>query len=253
MTEPAPCVLVVEDDLPTQTFLADNLTADGYALRVAGTLRDALRTLEHHRVDLALVDLGLPDGSGLELLRTVRSAGASGTRVDSRLPLLVLSGAATATDRVRGLERGADDFVAKPFGYHELRLRVEALLRRSGDRHAAGRLRVGVLDVDPLAREVRVRGERVALAAKEFALCHRLASEPTRVWTKAELLRDVWGYRAPGATRTLDTHACRLRHKLAGHGDRFVICVWGVGYRLLDGEVPEAAAAATAQALGAEA
>jgi DNA-binding response OmpR family regulator len=249
MTEPT-AILIVEDDVPTRTFLADNLTADGYDMLVAATLRDALRTLEYHHVDLAVVDLGLPDGSGLELLRKVRESGGSGARVDARMPLLVLSGRAGETDRVRGLERGADDFLAKPFSYAELRLRIAALLRRTRERPSEGRLRVGELELDPVSREVRLRGVRVMLSQKEFALLRRLAAEPTRVFTKAELLRDVWGYRALGATRTLDSHACRLRQKLGTRGDRFVINVWGVGYRLVDGEVAEAAAAATAAALG---
>jgi DNA-binding response OmpR family regulator len=248
MTEPT-SILIVEDDVPTRTFLADNLTADGYDLLVAATLRDALRTLEYHRVDLAVVDLGLPDGSGLELLRKVREAGGSGARFDARMPLLVLSGRAGETDRVRGFERGADDFLAKPFSYVELRLRIAALLRRTRERPSEGRLRVGELELDPVAREVRLRGARVMLSQKEFALLRRLAAEPTRVFTKAELLRDVWGFRAMGATRTLDSHACRLRQKLSVRGDRFVVNVWGVGYRLIDGAVAESAAQATAAAL----
>ena len=249
MTEPA-AILLVEDDVPTRTFLADNLSADGYELLLAPTLRDGLRTLEYHAVDLAVVDLGLPDGSGLELLRRVRGAGGPGSRIDARLPLIVLSGRAGDTDRVRGFESGCDDFVTKPFAYGELRLRIAALLRRTRERTGEGRLRVGGLDVDPVSREVRVRGQRIAVSQKEFALLHRLAAEPTRVWTKAELLRDVWGFRAMGATRTLDSHACRLRQKLGTRGDRFVVNVWGVGYRLIDGAVPEAAAAATGAAMG---
>jgi DNA-binding response OmpR family regulator len=249
MTERA-SILVVEDDVPTRTFLADNLTADGYDLYVAGGLDDALRTLEYHQVDLVVVDVGLPDGSGLELVRKVREAGGPGSRLDARLPLLVVSGRAGETDRVRGFERGADDFVSKPFSYVELRLRVAALLRRSRERRSQGRLRVGELELDPVGREVRLRGARVALSQKEFALLQQLASEPTRVWTKAELLRDVWGFRALGATRTLDSHACRLRQKLSARGARFVINVWGVGYRLVDGDVTDAAASATAGELG---
>jgi DNA-binding response OmpR family regulator len=145
-------------------------------------------------------------------------------------------------DRLRGFERGADDFVIKPFSYAELRWRIVAVLRRTSERRGRGRLRVGALELDPTAREVRLRGRPVPLSQKEFALLRALAAEPTRVWTKAELLRDVWGFRSLGTTRTLDSHACRLRHKLAAHGDRFVINVWGVGYRLVDGPVEEAAA-----------
>ena len=243
-------ILIVEDSAPTRAFLADNLTADGYEVLVAAELAEALRTLELHPVDLAVIDVGLPDGSGLELLRRVRESGGPGSRLDARLPLLVVSGRAGESDRVRSFERGADDFVAKPFSYVELRLRVGALLRRARERRADGRLRVGELSLDPVAREVRVRGARVELSAKEFALLRRLAAEPTRVFTKAELLRDVWGFRALGVTRTLDSHACRLRRKLSASGDRFVVNVWGVGYRLVDGEVPESAATATAAAMG---
>jgi DNA-binding winged helix-turn-helix (wHTH) protein len=126
--------------------------------------------------------------------------------------------------------------------------------RSSGGRAsgaAAAALRVGELEIDPASREVRLRGAPVALSQKEFALLSALAAEPTRVFTKHELLRDVWGFRAMGATRTLDSHACRLRHKLGCDGARFVVNVWGVGYRLIDGPVPEAAAAATERALDA--
>ena len=178
-----PTLLLVEDDPVLRTFLADNLTADGYELRVAGTLRDALRQLEYHRIDLAVVDVGLPDGSGLELVRAVRAATDAGARLDARLPLVLLSGRAAEIDRVRGFERGADDYVVKPFAYGELRLRVAAVLRRARERRAEGRLRVGALTVDPAAREVRVRGQLVALSQKEFALLRALAAEPTRVFT----------------------------------------------------------------------
>jgi DNA-binding response OmpR family regulator len=245
----SPCLLVVEDDGPTRTFLADNLTADGYELLVAGGVRDALRLLELHSVDLAVVDVGLPDGSGLDLVRTVRSASGAGARLDARLPIVLLSGRAGEIDRVRGFERGADDFVSKPYSYTELRLRVAALLLRAHERRAGGRLRVGALEIDPAARDVRLRGVPVVLSQKEFALLGALAAEPTRVFTKAELLRDVWGFRAMGSTRTLDSHACRLRHKLSRDGERFVVNVWGVGYRLVDGVVPDLAADATARAV----
>jgi DNA-binding response OmpR family regulator len=249
MTDSA-CILVVEDDAPTRTFLADNLTADGYELLVAGSVRDALRQLEYHHVDLAVVDVGLPDGSGLDVVAAVRAATGAGARLDARLPIVLLSGRAGDIDRVRGFERGADDFVPKPFSYAEFRLRIAAVLRRARERRSGGRLRVGELSIDPASREVVLRGETVALSQKEFALLSALAAEPTRVFTKAELLRDVWGFRAMGSTRTLDSHACRLRHKLGRAGDRFIVNVWGVGYRLVDGVVPEAAAEATALAVG---
>ena len=237
MTDDASTILVVEDDDATRTYLADNLSADGYVLLTADCAREGWRLLETKFPDLVLVDVGLPDGSGLELVRRVRDADGVASRVDPAMPVLVLSGRRGELDRLRGFDRGADDYVAKPFSYPELRARVGALLRRTQRRPGMGRLRVGTLEVDPPSREVLVRGERLELSQKEFALLRTLASEPTRVFTKEELLRNVWGFRSVGATRTLDSHACRLRQKLGVHGDRYVVNVWGVGYRLVDGPV----------------
>ncbi len=230
----AATILLVEDDDATRTFLADNLSADGYDMLVADCVSDGLRLLERKFPDLALVDLGLPDASGYELLRRVRTADGIASRVDPDTPLMVLSGRSSELDRVRGFERGADDYVCKPFSYPELRGRIAALLRRANARATRGRLRAGELELDPTSREIRLRGDRIELSQKEFALLRTLVAEPTRVFTKEELLRSIWGYRAIGSTRTLDSHACRLRGKLAIHGDRFVVNVWGVGYRLLD-------------------
>src|SRR5919202_4296212 len=134
-------------------------------------------------------------------------------------------------DRVRGFARGADDYVTKPFSYAELVARLRALLRRSAGRPRRGLLRAGELTLDPVTRSVRLAGAPVQLSVKEFALLHALAGDPTRVFSKAELLRDVWGYRSTGASRTVDAHACRLRRKL---GRRYVVNVRGVGYRLVE-------------------
>jgi DNA-binding response OmpR family regulator len=235
-----PRLLLVEDDPVLRTFLADNLTADGFELLLADSVRDGLRLLEYKQPDLALVDLGLPDGSGLDLVARVRAADGVASRLDPGVPLVVLTGRASELDRLRGFERGADDYVAKPFSYAELRLRIRAVLRRTRARRGSGRLRVGELEIDPSSRDVRLHGRGIALSQKEFALLRALAAEPTRVFTKAELLRDVWGFRSLGTTRTLDSHACRLRQKLAVDGDRWVVNVWGVGYRLVDGPVAEA-------------
>jgi DNA-binding response OmpR family regulator len=235
MNDDTATILVVEDDDATRTFLADNLTADGFELLVANSASDGIRLLETKFPDLAVIDIGLPDGSGLDLVQRVRDADGLSSRVDPRTPLLVVSGRDSELDRVRGFERGADDYVCKPFSYPELRSRVAALLRRAGQRPRSGRVRVGQLLIDPLAREVTMRGTRIELSAKEFALLRALAAEPTRVFSKDELLRGVWGFRATGTTRTLDSHACRLRKKLGVHGDRMVVNIWGVGYRLVDG------------------
>jgi DNA-binding response OmpR family regulator len=233
MTQDAATLLIVEDDDATRTFLADNLIADGYEVLVADCAADALRLLETKFPDVVLLDVVLPDASGLDLLRRVRAADGVATRANPAVPVLVLSGRDSELDRVRAFEAGADDHVGKPFAYGELRLRIAAQLRRLEPR-GGGRLRAGDLEVDPASREVLLRGTHVELSQKEFALLRTLASAPTKVFTKEELLRTVWGFRASGATRTLDSHACRLRQKLGLEGDRFVVNVWGVGYRLVD-------------------
>src|SRR3954464_12548400 len=167
MTDDPSTVLLIEDDDATRTFLADNLTADGYDLLVAETIREGTRLLETRFPDVAVVDVGLPDGSGLDLVRQVRKADGLASRIAPDTPLLVLSGRAGDVDRVRGFERGADDYVAKPFVYPELRLRLAAVLRRSRLRPGRGLLRVGDLRIDPAAREVRLRGRRIELSQKE--------------------------------------------------------------------------------------
>jgi DNA-binding response OmpR family regulator len=227
-------VLVVEDDERTAAFLADNLRADGFRVAVAGAADEAVRAIEVRRPDLVLLDLTLGETSGLSVLDRVRSADGIGTRIDPSLPVIVLSGRGTDVDRVRGFKRGADDYVVKPFLYAEVLERINAVLRRARGRTGAGVVVVGELSIDPATRIVRLGGKPLTLSAKEFALLHALARQPTRVFSKAELLRDVWGYRSLGATRTVDAHACRLRKKLGG--PRWVVSVRGIGYRLVDAE-----------------
>jgi DNA-binding response OmpR family regulator len=230
-------LLIVEDHLPTRHFLAENLTVDGYRVFEAGTVDQALARLDTAYPDLALLDLGLPDRDGLEFLRGIRGSDRIADRIDPELPVIVLSGRATELDRLRGFDRGADDYLVKPFSYPELHARIGALLRRSARPGGGGRIRVGPLEIDVLARQVWVGNERVALSKKEFALLRALAADPTRVFTREELLRGVWGFRSLGTTRTLDSHACRLRQKLRNAGGGFVVNVWGVGYRLVDGAI----------------
>jgi DNA-binding response OmpR family regulator len=228
-------VLVVEDDERTAAFIADNLRADGFHVAVASEAGEAVRAIEVRRPSLVVLDVSLSGGSsGLAVLDRVRASDGLGTRIDPALPVIILSGHGGEIDRLRGFQRGADDYVVKPFGYGELLARVRAVLRRADGRAAAGVLVVGELSLDPAAREVRVGEREVALSAKEFALLHALARQPTRVFSKAELLRDVWGYLSQGQTRTVDAHACRLRKKLGG--PRWVVSVRGVGYRLVDSE-----------------
>jgi DNA-binding response OmpR family regulator len=237
MESDAATILVVEDHVLTRRFLIDNLVADGYDALAAGCLAEAEPLLQREYPDLAIVDLGLPDGDGLELLRRVRAADGLTLRVDPELPLLVLSGRTSELDRLRGFERGADDYMVKPFSYQELRARIGAVLARSRRRPSTRRLRIGPLELDPVARDVHLGGARVRLSKKEYALLRALAVEPTRVFTREELLRSVWGFPAHVPTRTLDSHAFRLRRKLGGPDSPFVINVWGVGYRLIDGDV----------------
>ncbi len=237
MESGSPLILIVEDHRPTRRFLADNLAVDGYELLEAETGAEAQRLMETRFPDLALIDLGLTDLDGLDLIRRVRESDRIAGRIDPELPILILSGRAGDLDRLRGFDRGADDYVVKPFSYGELRARIGALLRRSQRRAGGRRLRIGELEIDTVSRQVRLHGEPVHLSKKEFALLRALAADPTRVFTREELLRGVWGFRVLGSTRTLDSHASRLRKKLNAHGDRLVINVWGVGYRLIDGGI----------------
>ena len=232
--EEQPLILVVEDDEATAAFLADNLIADGFRVARAASVGEGLRAIEVRQPRL------VPARSGA---RRAERPGAAGpravgrrlaTRIDPQLPVMVLTGRAGEADRVRSLNRGADDHLCKPFLYAELLARMRAVLRRTEVRRGLGTRRVGELTVDPLTRTVRLADRTIELSAKEFALLQALAEQPTRVFLKQELLRDVWGFRSAGNTRTLDAHACRLRKKLTPSMRPFVINVRGVGYKLTE-------------------
>jgi DNA-binding response OmpR family regulator len=225
-------VVVCEDDDPTRELLCDHLTADRYRALPAPSASDALRLCGYNQPDLMVLDLGLPDAPGIDVLRQIRSAEGAADRFDPELPVIVLSGRNSDADRVRGFESGADDYLTKPFHYPELLARIAAVLRRRAGRRD-GPIRVGALVIDPTTREVRIGEREVELANKEFALLRTLASEPRRVFTKEELLRDVWGFKSMGRTRTLDSHASRLRRKLDPEGVRYVFNCWGVPQRHL--------------------
>ncbi len=227
-------VVVCEDDTTTLELLCDHLVADRFGVLPAPSASDALRLCRYKQPDLMLLDLTLPDASGLDVLQEIREADGIATRFDPGLPVIVLTGRGADDDRVRGLEFGADDYLVKPFHYPELRARIGAVLRRRAERRD-GPLRVGELIVDPARRRTWLGQRSIELSAKEFSLLHVLATDPHRVFTKRELLGEVWGYRTPAKTRTLDSHASRLRRKLDPEDGRFVINCWGVGYRLLDG------------------
>jgi DNA-binding response OmpR family regulator len=213
-------VLVAEPEPATRGFLERHLADDGFDVLGAAACTEALELAERARPDLVL----LGDTSALEECRSW----------SREVPLIVIGGPdADAVDRARALERGADDFVGRPFLYDELLARIRAVLRRA-EPLVVDRFQAGEIEIDRATRRVAVDGVRVDLPAKEYELLLKLASDPTRVFTKEELLREVWGFQSLGRTRTLDSHASRLRRRLAAAADGpFVLNVWGVGYRLL--------------------
>ncbi len=227
-------VVVCEDDTTTLELLCDHLVADRFEVLPAPSASDALRLCRYKQPDLMLLDLTLPDAAGLDVLQEIREADGIASRFDPGLPVIVLTGRGADHDRVRGLEFGADDYLVKPFHYPELRARIAAVLRRRAERRD-GPLRVGELVVDPARRRTWLGQRAVKLSNKEFSLLRVLASDPHRVFSKRELLGEVWGYRTPAKTRTLDSHASRLRRKLDPEHGRYIVNCWGVGYRLLDG------------------
>jgi DNA-binding response OmpR family regulator len=186
-------VVVCEDDSPTLELLCDHLEADRFRALPAPSASDALRLCHYKEPDLLLLDLRLPDAPGLDVLREIRSSHGAAGRYDPALPVIVLSGRGTDADRVRGFSEGADDYVVKPFHMPELTARINAVLRRRDSRREGPR-RVGDVFIDPSRRAVRVGDREVDLANKEFALLLALTSDPARVFTKEELLRDVWGF-----------------------------------------------------------
>jgi DNA-binding response OmpR family regulator len=225
-------IVVCEDDPIAREVLCENLKADRFEPLAAGTAEEALRFCRYATPDVLLIDIGLPDASGLDVIREIRAAAGPAPPFDPAMAIIAVSGRGADADRVRGLRAGADDYMVKPCFYDELFERIGKLLgRRSGQRR--GPMRVGLLSIDPATREVRVGGREVELANKEFELLCALAAEPTRVFTKDELLRDIWGFETPGRTRTLDSHASRLRRKLDPGRGMFVVNCWGVGYRLV--------------------
>ena len=227
-------IVVCEADDATLDLLCDHLTADRFEVLPAPSAADALRLCRYNHPDLMLLDLALPDASGFDVLRTIREADGIEDRFDQRLPIVALTGRGD-TDRARALDLGVDDYVQKPFLYEELKARIAAVLRRGHTRHE-GPVRVGETTTAPARRMVKVGDRPVQLSKKEFTLLRVLASDPTRVFSKDELLRDVWGLSNPHKrTRTLDSHASRLRRKLDPEHQKWVINCWGIGYRLTDG------------------
>ncbi|MBA3376684.1 MAG: response regulator transcription factor, partial [Actinobacteria bacterium] len=214
-------VLVAEPEPATREYLGRQLRDDGFDVLGAARRSEALELAERIRPDVVLL-------AELDLCIRLRR-GEPGRTWDRNVPMILLAPSSDPVERVRALDRGADDVMGRPFAYEELLARIRALLRRSTT-SSTEVLLAGELIVDRRTRRVSVREMMVSLSAKEFELLARLAAEPYRVFTKEELLREVWGYRALGRTRTLESHASRLRKKLRlAEGDSFVVNMWGVG------------------------
>jgi DNA-binding response OmpR family regulator len=229
MTKTPQTILLAEPDSNARAFLDDNLVADGYRVLCATDRAKTRALLTVTEPDLILLSIEQDTLSVIDEVRT----GEDHPALDPDTPLIVLSERPDELHRIRVLERGGDDVLSKPFSYPELRARIDSLLRRAGARRAASVLRAGPLRIDRRSRAVTVAGRPVSLCRMEYELLVALASDPERVFTKTELLRSVWQFPTPVTTRTVDSHACRLRRKLSAAGGRCVVAVWGVGYRCI--------------------
>jgi two-component system, OmpR family, response regulator ResD len=221
-----PTVLVVDDEPIVRDVVVRYLKRDGYETREAATGDEAREILEAESPALVVLDVMLPGTDGLELCRWIRSR--------SELPVIMLTARGDETDRIVGLELGADDYVTKPFSPRELSVRVRNLLRRSRAIPTdAERVRFGPFEVDSAAREVRRNRRPLKLTVKEFDLLWFLVSHPRRVFSRDQLMDRVWGYTTALDTGTVTVHIRRLREKVEDDPSRpqFLETVWGVGYR----------------------
>ena len=219
-------MLVVEDEKQIREVLRRYLERAGYAVLTTGSGAQALQLLTDSPIDLAVLDLGLPDIDGVEVLRQAREAGD--------VAVVVLTARSTVEDRIEGLRLGADDYVPKPFSPTEVVLRVQAVLGRT---RGNGQSRVasygrGRLRIDEARHEVTLDAAQVELTATEWGLLAALAAVPGRVYSRYELVNRVRGYEFAGYERTIDSHIKNLRHKLGDAGGQVVQTVVGVGYRL---------------------
>jgi len=220
-------ILVVDDDAAVRESLGRALRLEGYEVELASDGAEALERLEANGddPDLVVLDVLMPNVDGLEVCRTLRRAG-------SRLPVLMLTARDEVSDRVAGLDAGADDYVVKPFALAELLARVRALLRRSAD-EAVDVLRFADLELDPSTREVRRDGDRIELTRTEFALLELFLLNPRQVLTRSIIFERVWGYDFGFGSNSLDVYIGYLRRKTeAGGKSRVIQTIRGVGYAL---------------------
>ena len=221
-------ILVVEDDARIADVIVKNLEAAGYVCHVSPDGGRALADLARSKPALVVLDLGLPGIDGLEVTRRVRR--------ESDVPILMVTARSSESDKLLGLEIGADDYITKPFSTAELIARVRALLRRSSGAVVERTLDIGGLRIDPARRTVERDGERVPLTTLEFDLLYFLASRPGRVFSREALMEQVWGTDRVVDDRSIDSLVSRLRRKLevdAAH-PRWLQTVWGAGYRFAE-------------------
>ena len=219
-------ILIVEDEVNIATPTKTYLERDGFVVTHVLTGEEGLRVMEDDPPNLVLLDLNLPGIDGLEVCRRIRAT--------SQVPIIMLTARDDDIDKIVGLEVGADDYVTKPFNVRELVARVKAILRRAPAtvQPIGGSLSHGIITIDRGRHEVKLGGEEVQLAPKEFDLLWTLLEERGHVLTRDQLLERVWGYTFAGDTRTVDVHVRQLRRKL---GDACpIVTVWGVGYKVGD-------------------
>jgi DNA-binding response OmpR family regulator len=221
-------IVVVEDDIQIRAALVHSLSARGYDARGSADGLAGLSLIVDGRPDAVLLDLGLPDIEGLDLLRMIRAVSA--------VPVVVITAQDDDDQIVRTLDAGADDYIVKPFSANQVEARVRAVLRRTRPDTAQTAVTVGVLRLDPATRLVTLRGRELALNRKEFDLLHALATRAGRVVTKRQLLAEVWEQPYGGADKTVDVHLSWLRRKLGETAarPRYLHTVHGVGIRLVD-------------------
>jgi DNA-binding response OmpR family regulator len=226
-------ILVIEADADLGRDITDQLLADNYPAQLITSARDAVQSAQWHPPRAVIIgSLGSPRAP-LTLLRHIRRPARDAPGWPADVPVIMLTASRRQTDLLRALNAGADDVLTRPPTYLELRARLRAILRRTDARRTRDRLRIRTLTIDTASRDVTINGRMLHLRRLEYDLLAYLASEPHRVFHKRELLINLWGYPDPNSTRTLDSHASRLRRKLSGDDDRWIINVRGVGYRLI--------------------